>query len=79
VNFIDNPYNIRFKSDGTPVIIYLDSCQMPGRELVKGGGWEDQIYKIASFENDYSALKKLKRLLIKHKIINSIGFHGYIL
>jgi hypothetical protein len=38
---------------------------MPGRELVKGGGWEDQIYKIASFENDSSALKKIETIIDK--------------
>ena len=36
-----NPYNIMFKSDGTPVIIDFDSCAHVGEKLVKGGGWED--------------------------------------
>jgi serine/threonine protein kinase len=62
-----NPYNIMFKSDGTPVIIDFDSCARIGEKLVKGGGWEDQIYEFASPANDYSALEKLEEIINSRK------------
>lgn len=58
-----NPYNIMFKSDDTPVIIDFDSCQIIGEKLLKGGGWGDQIYEIASPENDYTALEKIQEII----------------
>lgn len=58
-----NPYNIMFKSDDTPVIIDFDSCQIVGEKLLKGGGWADQIYEVASPENDYAALEKIQEFI----------------
>ena len=58
-----NPYNIMFKSDGTPVQIDFDSCAYIGEKLHKGGGWEDQIYEYASPANDYAALKKIEEII----------------
>jgi serine/threonine protein kinase len=58
-----NPNNIMFKSDGTPVLIDFDSCAYVGEKLVKGGGWEDQIYEYASPANDYAALKKIEEII----------------
>jgi serine/threonine protein kinase len=58
-----NPYNIMFKSDGTPVLIDFDSCTYVGEKLLKGGGWEDQIYEYASPANDYAALKKIEEII----------------
>ena len=58
-----NPYNIMFKPDGTAVLIDFDSCAHVGEKLLKGGGWEDQIYKYANPVNDYTALKKIEEII----------------
>jgi serine/threonine protein kinase len=60
-----NPHNIMFKSDGTPVIIDFDSCQTVGEKLLKGGGWDDQIYDVASPANDYAALEKIEETIVQ--------------
>jgi Protein kinase domain len=58
-----NPYNIMFKPDGTAVIIDFDSCAHVGEKLLKGGGWEDQVYSDASPTYDYTALKKIEDII----------------
>jgi serine/threonine protein kinase len=68
-----NPHNIMFKSDGTPIIIDFDSCQIIGEKLLKGGGWNDQFYSVASPANDYAALeeieKRIEKVIVKRKLL----------
>ncbi|KAI1132330.1 kinase-like protein [Nemania abortiva] len=65
-----NPSNIMLDDNNEPVLIDFDSCKYEGEELgLKGGteGWADPTARIATFDNDFYGLAKIREYLVAYK------------
>ncbi|KAI1426495.1 kinase-like protein [Xylaria sp. FL1777] len=64
-----NPSNIMLDDENEPVLIDFDSCKYEGEQLgLKGGteGWADRTARIASFDNDFYGLGRIREHLVAY-------------